>query len=157
MDDGDARLAECEEADIPPPPEEAAARRPRRFAVHERCLHKVDRLLNVERYAKRWPRIPKHELLASSVSHPWWPGGRWLLHTRRVPAMVPDGEGNLPPVSVCQDCGKALSKPSPKLIRMPKYALANDNWIGRVPFAFMPGDEPLHDMEVNLLWVSWEP
>ena len=30
---------------------------------------------------------------------------------------------------------------------MPKCALANDNWIGRMPFPFTPLGEPLHDME----------
>ena len=30
---------------------------------------------------------------------------------------------------------------------MPKYALANDNWMGRVPFPFTPSGEPLHEME----------
>ena len=122
-----------------------------RFAVHEKCIHKIDKLLSVESYAQRWPRIPKHELLASSVPHPWWPGGRWLLHTRRIPSMEADAQGNYPLVKVCHDCGSALSKPSPKLIRMPKYALANDNWIGRVPFAFRPDGEPLRDMEVKSL------
>jgi len=34
---------------------------------------------------------------------------------------------------------------------MPKYALANDNWIGRMPFDFTPGGEPLRDMEIKSL------
>jgi|TARA_B110000285_G_C14598024_1_gene369335 hypothetical protein len=34
---------------------------------------------------------------------------------------------------------------------MPKYALANDNWIGRRPFPMAPGGEPLHEMEVKSL------
>ena len=34
---------------------------------------------------------------------------------------------------------------------MPRYALANDNWIGRMPFDFTPNGEPLHDMEVKSL------
>ena len=34
---------------------------------------------------------------------------------------------------------------------MPKFALANDNWIGRVPFPLRPGGEPLHEMELKSL------
>ena len=31
------------------------------------------------------------------------------------------------------------------------YALANDNWIGRMPFPLAPGGEPLHEMELKSL------
>ena len=34
---------------------------------------------------------------------------------------------------------------------MPLNGLTNDNWIGRMPFAFLPDGEPLHDMEVKSL------
>ena len=48
---------------------------------------KIQELLNVERYAERWPLIPKEELHASSVQHPDNPAWRWLLHSRRVPVL----------------------------------------------------------------------
>ena len=123
----------------------------RRFAVHPRCATKVNRLLSLQVYARRWPRIPKHELWASSLPHPHKPQWRWLLHTRRVEEPVLAADGTVPPVQVCQDCGYALSAEKPKQIFMPRYALANDNWIGRLPFPFCPGGEPLRDMEVKSL------
>ena len=123
----------------------------RRFAVQADCVAKIDNLLNVERYARRWPRIPRHELWASSVPHPALPGARWLLHTRRMPSMEPQPSGKPPPVQACYDCARSLCKDFPKAVQMPKYALANDNWIGRLPFAFMPGGQPLHDMELKSL------
>ena len=51
----------------------------------------VHALLNVERYATRWPLIPGAELHASSVQHPQHPDWRWLLHVRRVPVKPPPG------------------------------------------------------------------
>ena len=61
-------------------------------AVHE--------LLDVERYAKRWPLIPREDLHASSVQHPRDPGRRWLLHVRRVPcrASAPGDAAGTPAV-----------------------------------------------------------
>ena len=40
-----------------------------------------------------------------------------------------------------------MSAEKPERISMPKYALANDNWIGRMPWALTPGGQPLSDME----------
>ena len=66
-----------------------------RFAVQPQCAAKVNKLLCSRAYSRRWPRIPKHVLWASSVQHPHMPQWRWLLHTRRVgdlhpePQMVP--------------------------------------------------------------------
>ena len=34
---------------------------------------------------------------------------------------------------------------------MPRYMLANDNWIGRLPFAFAPHGEPLSEMTLKTL------
>ena len=48
---------------------------------------------------------------------------------------------------VCYPCGLSLSRDNKSYVHMPKYALANDNWIGRMPFPFTPFGEPLHDME----------
>ena len=122
-----------------------------RFSVSPVGASKVDELLSVHRYARRWPRIPKHELWASSVQHPHKPGWRWLLHTRRLPELAPNPAGRVPPVLVCIDCGSALGKSVRKQVRMPKYALANDNWIGRLPFPLRPGGTPLRDMEIRSL------
>ena len=40
---------------------------------------------------------------------------------------------------------------TPKQIEMPMYALANDNWIGRLPFAYAPNGQPLGQMTVKTL------
>ena len=115
---------------------------------------KVAELLAVERYRQRWPLIPAEELHASSVQHPEQPAWRWLLHTRRVPVMADKAaqrsaaaggsDGADEPVEetprcagvgdaemaswVCWQCLVDLSGARP---RMPLYALANDNWVGR--------------------------
>ena len=52
----------------------------------------VHQLLDVNRYAQRWPLIPPQELHASSIEHPSQKDSdgnnfRWLLHTRRVPVL----------------------------------------------------------------------
>ena len=84
------------------------------------------------------------------MQHPHKPEWRWLLHTRRLPSSLgPDDTGQDLLVKVCSDCGWALSCfPEPQ---MPMYALANDNWIGRIPVALRPGGEPLRDMELRSL------
>jgi hypothetical protein len=102
----------------------------------------VHALLDVERYAKRWPLIPPEELHASSVQHPNNVQWRWLLHSRRVPvkssgASLP-GTDTRPPcagigdefgiVFCCWDCLVDIAARKPK---MPLNACANDNWIGR--------------------------
>ena len=56
----------------------------RTFSVQPKCASKVHKLLDVQRYSNRWPKIPKHELLASSIQHPYVPEWRWLLHTKRT-------------------------------------------------------------------------
>ena len=38
-----------------------------------------------------------------------------------------------------------------KAVEMPRYALANDNWIGRMPFAFTPGGQPIGEMTLKTL------
>ena len=129
--------------------EEAAPRR--RFAVQPQCAEKVNKLLGAHAYSQRWPLIPKQELWASSVSHPHKPEWRWLLHTRRVGEATLGSHGVAAPVKVCWDCGYALSAPTPQKVQMPMYALANDNWIGRMPFPLAPGGEPLHEMELKSL------
>ena len=56
----------------------------RTFSVQPKCNGKVHKLLDVQRYHNRWPKIPKHELFASSIQHPYVPEWRWLLHTNRT-------------------------------------------------------------------------
>ncbi|MCP4965331.1 MAG: hypothetical protein GY926_08845, partial [bacterium] len=100
---------------------------------------RVHELLDVERYARRWPLIPAEELHASSVQHPGNELWRWLLHVRRVPtAGAPDSADTRPPcagigdetalIFACWDCLVDIAAKKPK---MPFNACANDNWIGR--------------------------
>lgn len=152
-DEGAGKPGGQEQDELPEdaPAHQAGRRRPR-FAARPACVREVNKLLCVRAYAQRWPRVPKHELLASSVEHPRCTGWRWLLHTRRVPAVQTADAAQPPPwVKVCWDCGHALSAESPKGIRMPKYALANDNWIGRMPLPYRPDDELLSKMEFQSL------
>ena len=114
---------------------------------------KINDLLSVENYIKDWPKIPKEELHASSIQHPDYPEMRWLLHSRRVPtkesvdsAVLPradDAGASLPrcagigdgsaTVWMCWDCAQALCVTNPV---MPKFALANWMWLGRVHLLF---------------------
>ena len=122
----------------------------RRFSVQPKCAATANKLLDVRRYSDRWPKIPKHELFSSSVQHPHKPEWRWLLHTKHVPEMLPGPDGRYPTVPACHDCADALHRDAPKAIRMPRYALANDNWMGRMPFPLAPGGKPLSDMTLKL-------
>ena len=107
----------------------------------------VNALLNVERYALRWPLIPAVELHASSVQHPQHPDWRWLLHVRRVPVTPHSGDGPSGAAQpadprprcagigdetgiawTCWECLRDIAAKHPK---MPIYACANDNWVGR--------------------------
>ena len=54
-------------------------------------------------------------------------------------------------MKVCLQCALDLKGPSRKHVSMPRFALANDNWIGRQPFPLHPGGEPLREMEVKSL------
>ena len=110
---------------------------------HVQDPHAVDKLLDVRRYAARWPLIPAAELFASSVVHPVYPHMKWLLHTRSV-CMQPDTFGacgdddtepgcagvasSERPVFLCDLCRAKLCKKKPS---MPGPALSNDNWVGR--------------------------
>ena len=148
LDGGDNGAGDDAEIALEAP--SAPARRAR-FIVHPSCAAKVNTLLSAESYGKRWPRIPKHELVASSVQHPHVQEWRWLLHTRRIDDIVLDESGQATMVKVCEDCGKELSRERSTALLMPKFALANDNWMGRVPFDFTPGGEPLREMEIKSL------
>ena len=76
------------------------------------------------------------------TSWPTAPSGKRVSDTGQVVAA---------PVKVCGDCGYALSAPTPQKVQMPMYALANDNWIGRMPFPLALGGEPLPGMELESL------
>ena len=120
----------------------------------------IDKLLNTKHYTEKFPRIPQEHLYASSVLHPGDEGMSWLLHTRRVP-LVPDsrkapcagaeqpatlssgsaarpavqhrcaGVGDIDAVAhICYDCATCLCVED-KLIKMPRFALANAMWLGR--------------------------
>ena len=126
--------------------------RPKRLMKHKMVYYlrnpeAVNRLLNVERYAARWPLIPVAELHASSIQHPLHPEWRWLLHSRRVPvqAIASDEDSSVAQpaddrprcagigdenchVWSCWDCLMDVAAQNPK---MPVNACANDNWIGR--------------------------
>ena len=104
--------------------------------------HRINELLDVNKYIEAWPLIPTKELHASSVQHPKFPAYRWLLHTRRVPVkatQLDTCESGLPKcagvgseeeaVWLCKGCTKALCIAEPI---MPFFALANWNWGGRL-------------------------
>ena len=123
---------------------------------------KIHDLLDVERYIRDWPLIPKQELYASSIQHPRYPEYRWLLNTRRAPVRARAGEEVTPSgtatehatdheqahdpqpicagvgdpnkaVWLCDVCKRALCRRQPS---MPFFALANWCWGGRVHPAF---------------------
>ncbi len=93
---------------------------------------RVDSILSVHRYCKRWPLIPKEELLGSSVRHPEHHEYLWLLHTRRVPLMPSQpadlqqgcaGTGDAAASCwMCFECSEDLCASKPQ---MPKYVRAS--------------------------------
>ena len=107
---------------------------------------KIHKILNVERYIKKWPLIPQAELHASSVQHPDDNSMRWLLHSRRVERKLPQlatsnaaqSDESLPPsagigdkdssVWMCKSCIDHLCTKHPK---MPPLALADCMFLGR--------------------------
>ena len=106
--------------------------------------HKINEILDVNKYIEAWPTIPKEELHASSVQHPSYPEYRWLLNTQRVPVQATSvgpavAAQELPkcagvgikdrPLWLCKSCTRALCRPEPV---MPFFALANWNWGGRL-------------------------
>ena len=80
--------------------------------------HAVADLLPPERYAERWPLIPKAELLTSSVELLLDAASgetrRVLLHKRRVSLAAAAGEAT---VAVCEDCYEAFRGSSPWLCK----------------------------------------
>ena len=108
---------------------------------------RAQQLLAPARYHARWRfvredadgvawegGIPLKELEASAVRDPGPDGQLWLLHKKSF-RMVSNSRGEQvadasQKVPICVGCNAALSK---KMPTMPKYALANDLWIGRQP------------------------
>ena len=80
-------------------------------------------LLSVENYSARAPLIPLPELEASAVM---LAGRLVLLHKRRCSETSLAGQV---PVPWCHQCSSHLGLKPP---RMPAFALANHNWLGRL-------------------------
>ena len=80
-------------------------------------------LLSVENYSARAPLIPLPELEASAVM---LAGRLVLLHKRRCSEASLAGQV---PVPWCHQCSSHLGLKPP---RMPAFALANHNWLGRL-------------------------
>ena len=76
-----------------------------------------------ESYNRRAPLIPREELKASSVDVN---GVLVLLHKRRCPDAALHGDVAVP---WCQECAESLGRANPV---MPRFALANHNWWGRL-------------------------
>ena len=115
---------------------------------------------------QRWLLIPAAELHASSVQHPDCAAWRWLLHSRRVPVCDTGAETEEAcecssasqqrrprcagtgdagkDVWMCRECLADLGRSRP---RIPKNALANDNWIGREPMV-------VRDASQGTKWLS---
>ena len=97
----------------------------------------VSWLLSPQRYYRRYAfrdkdrssEIPLAELERSAVRDPV-SGDLWLLHRKVVKF---DADGNVvadQALAVCADCRDSLGAPTP---RLPRYSLANDNWLGKMP------------------------
>ena len=109
-----------------------------------------ERIFDVYRYHKLWPRIPLEELKASCVEHPtgtyaadgtpWL----WLVNKKVLPEHVTSTTTSF----CCKSCVQAITAKKP---RMPKFALANSLWIGRYPKVFMHDGKPLSPMTFLLL------
>lgn len=95
-------------------------------AVASGQQERLCRLLGVQRYSRRWPKIPLEELLSSSVEHPYCKGEHLLLHKRRMPVDLKD------PCLVCTDCKGSLMS---SILTLPRHSLANDLWMGEQPAA----------------------
>ena len=111
-----------------------------RFWVRKDMVRKVDEFLNADAYGQRWPKIPKHELLGTSVKHPFLEDSRWLLDTKGMSEILTgdncvklDAEGKAPKVKACWACALDLCSNHPQ---MPRMALANDNLMLREPSVF---------------------
>eukprot|EP00438_Fugacium_kawagutii_P020118 Skav226970 [mRNA] locus=scaffold51:356186:370706:- [translate_table: standard] len=150
---GEAAQDEYEDSAGEEVEEEEKKKKQHGWKVHEVPADKVEWLhknvLDVRRYQRLWPAIPKDELLASCVTHPsgkyedgtsW----QWLLNTKVLPTSVTKHTT----VFGCMDCVRAVTAKQP---RMPKFALANSLWIGRYPKIFLHQGKPLSPMTFLML------
>ena len=138
--------------------------------VYLQYPRRVAEVVAVERYSERWPLTPTKELHASSAQYPqqaWW---RWLLHIRRGPVMAENGwqesgaaggtNGAAEPVGVAPRCASGGDSETASWVcwercadvggarpRMPWYALANDDWLGR-------GREEVREASEATRWLS---
>ncbi|CAK0838914.1 unnamed protein product [Prorocentrum cordatum] len=105
------------------------------YLVGDKCTIK-DRAqfadcLSAEWHHRRWPLIPRDELMSSAVHFPHHDcegsptSTKILLHKRRVPPEALEGKV---PVKVRDDCRRDLWSDHPKV---PLMALVNDLWLGR--------------------------
>ena len=98
----------------------------------------VHQLLDVNRYAQRWPLIPPQELHASSIEHPSQKDSdgnnfRWLLHTRRVPVLPRPPAASDSGVSQLADATSGAAQP-----------------VGNVPVCAGVGDPDAY------VWACWD-
>ena len=129
---------------------------PRGYWVRKDMVRKVDEFLNADTYSQRWPKIPKHELLGTSVKHPFLEDSRWLLDTKGMSEILTgdncvklDAEGKAPKVKACLACALDLCSQHPQ---MPRMALANDNLMLKEPCVFHDeSGNPLSDATLLLL------
>ncbi len=149
---GQAEKSIIRDVPVPPTRRDAAQGAAAAPATAQTPRQLVAEFLSPERYWSRWRfahkveatgeviegGIPLAELEASAVRDPGPEGRLWLLHKkvfRFVERRGVDGRAEVvadpsQKVPVCVDCRCALAGRTP---RMPKFGLANDLWIGRLP------------------------
>ena len=115
----------------------------------KRVLWLHQKIFDVYRYARLWPKIPLEELISSCVLHPTgtYENGApwlWLVNKKALPPHVTSATASY----ACRECVQALTAKKP---RMPKFALANSLWIGRYPKVFLHDGQPLSEMTMLLL------
>ena len=115
----------------------------------KRVLWLHQKIFDVYRYARLWPKIPLEELISSCVCHPTgtYENGTpwlWLVNKKALPPRVTSATASY----ACRECVQALTAKKP---RMPKFALANSLWIGRYPKVFLHDGQPLSEMTMLLL------
>ena len=108
-------------------PEADYYREPDVQSLHGSQQERLCDLLGVERYLQRWPQLAecpraKRELQASAVQHPYLQDRYLLLHKKAMP------EDTKSAAKVCRSCRSSLTSST---VALPRFALANDLWMGR--------------------------
>ncbi len=108
-------------------PEAEYYREPDVQSLHGSQQERLCDLLGVERYLQRWPQLAecprvKRELQASAVQHPYLQDRYLLLHKKAMP------EDTKSAAKVCRSCRSSLTSST---LALPRFALANDLWMGR--------------------------